>query len=72
MDYPKGYSPKIKEWGTVDDSQFESVLEIKKFARVVLVFNVFVSDSLVNGEVGQVIDIIKESEILSFKTRGFK
>ena len=58
--YPKGYSPVIKEWGTIDDTQFEKILEIKKGSRVVLVFNVAVSDSLVNGEVGTIVDIIKE------------
>ena len=60
--YPKGYTPVIKEWGTIDDTQFEKILEIKKGSRVVLVFNVAVSDSLVNGEVGTVLDIIKEKD----------
>ena len=60
--YPKGYTPVIKEWGTIDDTQFEKVLEIKNGSRVILVFNVAVSDSLVNGEVGTICDIIKEKD----------
>ena len=60
MRYPRGYVPNIKEWGTIDDTQFEENLEIKRGSRVILVFNVAVSDSLVNGEVGQILNIIKD------------
>ena len=62
MRYPKGYVPKVKEWGTIDDTQFEEKLEVKRGSRVILVFNVAVSDSLVNGEVGTILNIIKEKE----------
>ena len=62
MRYPKGYVPKIKEWGTIDDTQFEEHLEVKRGSRVILVFNVAVSDSLVNGEVGKILNIIKDTE----------
>ena len=61
MSYPKGYVPKIKDWGTIDDTQFEERLELKRNARVILVFNIAVSDSLSNGEVGQVLNIISEN-----------
>ena len=62
MRFPKGYVPKIQEWGTVDDTQFEERLEVKRGSRVILVFNVAVSDSLVNGEVGRILNIVKDIE----------
>ena len=60
MRYPKGYVPQVKEWGTIDDTQFEEKLEVKRGSRVILVFNVAVSDSLVNGEVGTILNIITD------------
>ena len=61
MRYPKGYTPKIKDWGTIDDTQFKENLQVKRGSRVILVFNVAVGDSLVNGEVGQILNIISEN-----------
>jgi hypothetical protein len=57
--HPKQYKPSIKDKiGTIDDTALLKSLELKKGARVKLVFNVSVSDSLTNGALGQVIDIV--------------
>ena len=52
-----GYIPKTKDDGTIGDSQFRRKLELKIGARVMLNFNVSIADSLVNGQMGKVMDI---------------
>ena len=57
--HPKGYAPSITKHGTIDDTQFMKTLKVKVRAKVMLVYNINTSDSLVNGALGQILDIIK-------------
>ena len=54
---PKGYESRESPNGTVDNTQFMKNLTLKIGARCVLVFNINVIDSLVNGSSGTVIGI---------------
>ena len=55
---PKGYTPKIKKkTGCVDGTQYMDNLEVKKGARVMLVFNINIIDDLVNGVTGTIVGI---------------
>lgn len=58
---PRGYRPEIKKWGTIDDTQFRKILRLKVGARVMLTFNVNISDSLINGSTGTVVDFVKSN-----------
>ena len=55
-DVPKGsdYQPQVNEWGIIGDSNFSEIVQIKIGARVMLIFNVCISDHLVNGSLGTV------------------
>ena len=55
---PRGYRPFITDHGTVDDTQFRKILQLKKGVRVMLTFNVSISDSLINGALGKVLDFV--------------
>jgi hypothetical protein len=57
-DYPKNYKPTISTYGTMDDINLCNVLKIKKGARVMIVLNIDTADSLVNGSMGIVLDIV--------------
>ena len=61
-DYPTNYKPCITGHGTVDDTNLSQTLKIKIGARVMIVMNVNTSDSLVNGSLGVIIDIITDTE----------
>ena len=52
--YPRGFHPEIKN-GFVEQTRFQDVLELKMEAKVILNFNIDISDSLVNGATGVVI-----------------
>ena len=52
---PKGYESKESPHGTVDNTQFMKKLILKIGARCVLIFNINVIDSLVNGSSGTII-----------------
>ena len=58
----KAYKFNIKEYGTIDDTNFMNELQLKKGAKVMLIFNVNTEDSLINGAMGKVIDFVKEAE----------
>ena len=60
LNYPKSYSPTITDHGTIDNTQFKKILQLKVGARVMLIFNVNTIDSLVNGALGVVTKFIKE------------
>ena len=59
-DYPSTYKPTISKHGTVDDTNLCQNLRIKVGARVMVVMNVNTMDSLVNGMIGVVLDIITD------------
>ena len=52
-----GYTPFIKKHGTIEDTNFLKILNVKVGARVVLISNIDVSDSLVNGSTGTIVEI---------------
>ena len=58
---PKGYRPRITKHGTVDDTQFRQILKLKVGARVMLTFNICISDSLINGVLGTIVDFVRSS-----------
>ena len=49
-----GYKPSFKN-GKIEDTNFLKQLNIKVGARVVLISNIDVSDSLVNGSTGTIV-----------------
>ena len=55
---PKGYRPKTDS-GLIDKTQFAEILRLKKSARVMVIANVDIKDSIVNGSLGTVIDFVK-------------
>ena len=55
-DQQKGIMKKTTSYGTIDDTQFESKLELKKGAKVMMIHNVDIADGLVNGVTGKVLD----------------
>ena len=56
---PKGYKPKTNNNGLIDNTQFLMKLELKKSARVMIIANVDIKDSIVNGSMGTIIDFVK-------------
>ena len=61
---PKGssYKPTVNDWGLIDKTNFAMNLEVKIGVRVMLIYNVCISDKLVNGQFGQVIDILFDTK----------
>ena len=55
---PRGYKPKT-DTGLIDKTQFAEILKLKKSARVMVIANVDIKDSIVNGSLGTVIDFVK-------------
>ena len=53
----KNFKPYVKKDGTISDTQFLDVLKLKIGARVMLIYNVDVSDLLCNGALGVVIGV---------------
>ena len=56
--HTKGYKPNVNPHGTVDSTNFLKTLRIKVGVRVMMIFNVNTADSLINGAMGTVIDVI--------------
>ena len=50
--------------------QFVMELQLKKGARVMVISNVDIKDSLVNGSLGVILDITKEKVKIKVKTEG--
>lgn len=61
--YPKWYKPTISPFGTIDSTQFCNVLEVKRGARVMVTFNISIKDSLVNGLLGSVVDVVIDDKM---------
>ena len=53
----KNFKPYVRKDGSVSDTQFLDVLKLKIGARVMLIFNIDVSDLLCNGALGTVIGV---------------
>ena len=56
---PKGYNPLPNENGLIDKTQFAMKLKLKKSARVMVIANVDIKDSIVNGSLGTILDFVK-------------
>ena len=54
---PKGCRPVITDHGTIDNTRFMNVLNLKLNSRCVLIFNVNTLDGLANGESGTIVGI---------------
>ena len=63
--YPKNYKPTISKHGTIDDTNLSQNLKSKIGARVMIVINVNTADSLVNGALGTIIDIITKEDTVN-------
>ena len=57
-DFSGNYRPKLTSYGYIDDTNLSQVFKIKVGARVMMVFNVDTSNSIVNGCLGSFLDII--------------
>ena len=53
----KNFKPYVKKDGSISDTQFLDVLNLKIGARVMLIYNIDVSDLLCNGALGIVIGV---------------
>ena len=53
----KNFKPYVRKDGSISDTQFLDVLKLKIGARVMLIYNVDVSDLLCNGALGIVIGV---------------
>ena len=60
--YPKGYRPVIDANGMIENTPFQKKLCLKIGARVMVTFNVSLSDSLVNGVLGTILDFVYDDQ----------
>ena len=58
IECPRGYKPKITKYGTIQDTGFMKKLKVKNGAKVFLTSNINIADSLVNGMIGQIVEIL--------------
>ena len=56
------FKPYVKKDGSISDTQFIDVLQMKIDARVMLIYNVAVSDLLCNGAMGTVIGVEESTD----------
>ena len=59
---PKSYKAKINQHGQIDNTQFLMSLKLKKGARVMIISNIDIKDSLVNGSLGMILEITKNEK----------
>ena len=59
---PIGCTSQTDSSGRVDKTSFMRELQLKKRARVMLIHNIDILDSLTNGMIGEVVDFIKNQE----------
>ena len=57
----KDYDPPVNEHGQIDDTPFKKFLKLKIGAKVMVTYNINISDSLVNGSTGTIVDIVKSN-----------
>ena len=57
---PKSYKPTVNDFGLIDSTQFAMKLRLKKGAKVMIISNIDIKDSLVNGSLGMILDIVKD------------
>ena len=55
----KDYDPPVNEHGQIDDTPFKKFLKLKIGAKVMVTYNINISDSLVNGSTGTIVDFVK-------------
>ena len=58
--YPRGYLLQIDPKGCIESTPFLKTLNLKKGARIMLTYNVNLSDGLVNGVLGTVLGFVHE------------
>ena len=58
----KSFKPKIDKTGRIGDTQYVDALNFKMGARVMLIFNIDVSDLLCNGSLGTIIGMEDDSK----------
>ena len=58
---PRGWKPPLTDYGTIKNTKFMKMLQLKKGARVKLIFNVSTLDNLTNGVMGTVIAFCRNS-----------
>ena len=58
IEAPEGYKPEIKDYGTIANSNLMNELKFKIGAKVMLIQNICVADSLVNGVCGEILKVI--------------
>ena len=56
------FKPNVNKAGRVGDTQFLNCLQLKLKSRVMLIHNVCVMDSLVNGAVGELIGVVERRD----------
>ena len=57
----RGYKPPINDYGKIDDTPFKNVLKLKIGAKVMITFNINITDSIVNGTTGTIVDFVKSN-----------
>ena len=67
---PKGYKANTSVNGLIDNTQFSMELKLKRNARVMVIVNIDLKDSLVNGSLGTIIDFVKTEKGKIFSDSG--